>query len=99
MQSQKAIAQRDTLPSTVFMPGPQTAFERQAEAQCLTLDQWMRVLIDAGPNLTAAYVQSMILPGKIVNSSTFPSLAMPEVKLRTGFATDAVDLRLGTRER
>lgn len=99
MQGAKQVAQRDNFAATVFMPGPREAFERQAAAQCLTLDQWMQVLVDAGPNVTAAYVQGMILLGKKVNSSTFPVLARTEEKLQTGFATDAVELVFGTRER
>lgn len=85
------IAQDPRQNFTVFLPGPMTAWERQAAAQCLDLKDWLAE-IAANPDMASRYIRSFFVPGA-VNSSEFKD----GLELRRLTAQPAV-LVLGRKE-
>jgi hypothetical protein len=66
----RSISQNPKLNYTVFLPGPMSAFEKQAQAQCLSLKEWLNEIAQ-DPIMTAQYVQSFFVRGGAVNSKDF----------------------------
>jgi hypothetical protein len=75
-KSMLAIAQNPKNNFTVFLPGPMSAFEQQAKAQCLTLKDWLNE-IASNPTMSAQYVRSFFVKGAYDSSTFYDGIQLP----------------------
>lgn len=87
-----SIATNPRSKGTVFLPGPVEAYEKQAAAQCLTVQEAYNLLARQ-PKMPADYIMAAIVPAQALNSSTFRDGQV----LRTSLS--GVRLQLGRRPR
>lgn len=66
----RAAAQNPRLNATVFLPGPQAGFTREASDQCLSLQDWLaEVMTD--PKMFVKYLRTSFVLDDVVDSSQF----------------------------
>lgn len=91
--SNRRLSENPNTTATMFLPGPVEAFRRQAEAQCLTLQEWVNE-IAKDPKKGAQYVRSYFVPSAAWNSSAF----YDGLTLKTFQSGTSGTLVLGRRE-
>lgn len=64
------MARQPATKGTLFLPGTKTAFQRQAEALCLTLDELLNAIAE-DDGRAAMYVSAVFHPSRVLYSKDF----------------------------